>query len=64
MIFNIEIEKEASNNPSALVKWQFQTRNRKTGEIKPNTMTNRVSFAPEEGQWRIKAVEKIIALEN
>jgi len=61
MDFNLEVEKEESNNPTGLVKWQFQTRDRKTGEIKSNTMINRVSFVQEGGQWHIRATEKVIA---
>jgi serine/threonine protein kinase len=63
MAFNLEIEKESFNNPLALVKWQFEARNRKTGETKPNTLMNRVSFVLEGGQWHIKTTEKIITSE-
>jgi len=65
MGFNLEIEKGRANNSSpannhlGLVKWQFQTRNRKTGEINSRTLTNRVTFVHEEGQWRIIAIEKV-----
>jgi serine/threonine protein kinase len=66
MHYAFEIEKEALNNqnPTTLVKWQFQTRDRKTGEIKSNTMMNRVSFVHEEGQWHIKTTEKIMTPGN
>jgi hypothetical protein len=65
MGFSLEIEKGGANNSSplnnhmGLVKWQFQTRNRKTGEITSHTLANRVSFVQEGGQWRIRAIEKL-----
>jgi serine/threonine protein kinase len=64
MTFNIEIKNQELNNVLTLVKWQFQTRNLKSNEINPHSLTNQVTFSREEGQWRIKAIEKSIASEN
>jgi len=52
-----EVKAPGPDEASALVTWEVEAKNRRTGQVKELTRTYRVTFSRESGQWRIAALD-------